>query len=122
MPFKNKADALAYQRQYGQQNRQKLATRDHTYYVENRGSILEKGRIRAAQTRDWMREFKKKPCVDCGGSFPPECMHFDHVRGEKKFNVGQTQGNRGRIAEEIAKCELVCSNCHATRTRKRREK
>ncbi|MDP4236659.1 MAG: thiamine pyrophosphate-dependent dehydrogenase E1 component subunit alpha, partial [Bacteroidota bacterium] len=35
----------------------------------------------------FMRELKTKPCLDCGNSFPPECMDFDHVRGEKYGNV-----------------------------------
>lgn len=46
-------------------------------------------------------------------------MDFDHVRGEKKYNIGSMVG-RGLspklIDEEVAKCELVCSNCHRIRT------
>lgn len=70
---------------------------------------------------DYVRQLRDNPCADCGGRFPPECMDFDHVRGKKKFNVS-LKGNwtsKKRIDEEIAKCELVCANCHRVRTTER---
>lgn len=64
-------------------------------------------------------EAKKAPCKDCGGSFPPECMDFDHL-GDKKMNVSAMKYNSvEKVAEEIAKCDLVCANCHRIRTKKR---
>lgn len=58
-----------------------------------------------------------KPCQDCGQTFPPYVMDFDHVpeRGVKKFNVGLAKNLR-QLAAEIAKCDLVCANCHRIRT------
>lgn len=50
-------------------------------------------------------------------------MDFDHVRGEKFANVSKmvnTCEKLSRIEDEIAKCDLVCSNCHRIRTEKRR--
>ena len=45
-------------------------------------------------------------------------MQFDHIMGTKVGNVSELvkQGNRQMVLEEIEKCELVCANCHATRT------
>ena len=46
-------------------------------------------------------------------------MHWDHLPGhEKSATLGYLAkcGNRERVLEEIAKCELVCANCHAVRT------
>ena len=61
-------------------------------------------------------------CQDCGCEGPAEVLTFDHVRGTKKFNVGQSW-NQGRVAleEEMAKCEIVCANCHAKRTKSRQK-
>lgn len=61
--------------------------------------------------------------MDCGGSFDPYVMDFDHRDGEEKcFNVSAAipMGlNIGRVLEEVAKCDVVCSNCHRMRTKRR---
>jgi hypothetical protein len=65
---------------------------------------------------------KDCPCQDCGRSYPHYVMDFDHVRGEKLLNIGQaSQKNLApkRIIDEIAKCDVVCSNCHRERTHQR---
>jgi hypothetical protein len=45
-------------------------------------------------------------------------MDFDHVRGTKQANVAELINtlSKKRLDEEIAKCEIVCSNCHRART------
>lgn len=66
----------------------------------------------------------EKGCVDCGYNKHPAALEFDHVNSaEKLFNIGEEIGNRSREAlwAEIAKCEIVCANCHAIRTATRRE-
>lgn len=64
---------------------------------------------------------KAGPCFDCGKCFPPECMDFDHVRGEKVGDVGQLfiAVSIEALIDEIEKCDLVCANCHRIRTKKR---
>lgn len=64
---------------------------------------------------------KSKPCVDCKNIFPIVCMDFDHVYGEKLFTVGNSKTRSEKaLRDEIAKCEVVCSNCHRIRTERRR--
>lgn len=63
------------------------------------------------------RAEKDRPCADCGGRFPPECMDFDHVRGKKAFDIGKSNFTLARLASEIKKCEVVCANCHRIRTK-----
>jgi len=46
-------------------------------------------------------------------------LEFDHLPGTTK--VGSIANLKGRIPnqallDEIAKCEIVCANCHAIRT------
>ncbi len=72
----------------------------------------------SARTKSEIRRIKKSPCADCGNSFNPESMDFDHVRGTKLKNISQISV-LSLALEEIKKCELVCSNCHRVRTRKR---
>jgi len=70
------------------------------------------------KNRELIRSMKAGPCVDCGGRFHPVSMDFDHRQGEEKVRgvsamVGQSPET---ILLEIAKCDLVCANCHRVRT------
>ena len=62
------------------------------------------------------------PCHDCGVQYPPHVMTFDHVRGTKETDIAVAawRWSVERIDEEIAKCEIVCANCHAERTYQRK--
>lgn len=60
---------------------------------------------------------KNKPCTDCKNKFPSVCMDFDHVRGHKVAGVSKLLARSWEvIKQEIAKCDLVCANCHRIRT------
>ena len=74
---------------------------------------------RRDDNRRYVDALKAGPCVDCGGLFPPVAMDFDHVRGEKRATVTRLvrdRAGRATIDAEVAKCELVCANCHRIRT------
>ena len=62
---------------------------------------------------------KGVPCVDCGGKYPPYVMDFDHVRGIKVQGISEMIQKHCTLVDlhaEIAKCEVVCANCHRERT------
>lgn len=63
-----------------------------------------------------------KACMDCGVEYPPPVLQFDHRPGEvKEFDVSQGYGySLERVLAEVAKCDLVCANCHVLRTMARR--
>jgi hypothetical protein len=63
--------------------------------------------------------FLEHPCIDCGES-DPIVLEFDHLR-DKKFGISDgLQSRRWQdVLDEIAKCEVVCANCHRRRTAKR---
>lgn len=77
-----------------------------------------------AENQKVINDIKSKPCQDCGLCFHSWQMQFDHVRGEKKFNIATAVHQSyafslEAILEEVAKCDLVCANCHADRTYRR---
>jgi hypothetical protein len=77
------------------------------------------GKNRAA-----IHEAKNRPCTDCGIQYPYYVMEFDHLDADAKhFNVsaGVTRASHERLLAEIAKCEVVCANCHAERTHQRKQ-
>lgn len=70
--------------------------------------------FRLSQIRKRIREYKaERFCVRCGFNHPAalEFHHLDPL--QKSFSIGQFDGRSWEtILEEIAKCELICSNCH----------
>lgn len=72
------------------------------------------------EQRAFLNEQKNKPCQDCGNRFDPCQMDFDHCKGEAKVKDVSRMFHwaQDKILAEIAKCELVCSNCHRDRTQK----
>lgn len=66
----------------------------------------------------FVRKAKDKPCTDCGIKYPYYVMQFDHLR-DKLFGLGTGEARSKGISslkKEIAKCEVVCANCHFERT------
>jgi len=71
--------------------------------------------------KNFIRDYLKiHPCIDCRYSNILG-LQFDHVRGEKKFNV-MTMVHESRsldlIKKEIEKCEVRCANCHQIKNHK----
>ncbi|HJW49925.1 MAG TPA: hypothetical protein VJ726_10950 [Candidatus Limnocylindria bacterium] len=62
------------------------------------------------------------PCLDCGRRFPPCVMQFDHREpATKKFVISRSRTlAHATLLAEVAKCDIVCANCHRDRTYKRR--
>jgi 5-methylcytosine-specific restriction endonuclease McrA len=63
---------------------------------------------------------ESKPCLDCGNYFPYYVMDFDHRNpAEKHITVNELvrrMPSIDRVLAEIAKCDLICANCHRVRT------
>ena len=64
---------------------------------------------------------KDKPCMDCGQVFHHCAMDFDHRSNEiKLFAIAQGKHHsEEKLRAEIAKCDVVCANCHRVRTWKK---
>jgi hypothetical protein len=61
-------------------------------------------------------------CADCGYRTHPAALEFDHLEpGEKRFGIARMAWYTwSDVVAEMAKCEIVCANCHAIRTANRR--
>ena len=59
-------------------------------------------------------------CAKCGYNAHPAALDFNHLDpNTKSFNIGEAFGNnygKKKIFEEIAKCEILCANCHRVHT------
>lgn len=91
-------------------------TRDH--YAANRAKYIEKARRQDKKRRDFIRSLRERPCADCGVQYPWYVMEFDHLpEFVKSASVTRLQKRSMKVLmEEVAKCEVVCANCHCVRT------
>ncbi len=68
----------------------------------------------------YIQEAKSGPCMDCGKQYKPYVMDFDHRNPkEKEFMISRAVERNvsiDKLKREIAKCDLICSNCHRERT------
>lgn len=57
-------------------------------------------------------------CADCGYSAHPAALDFDHRPGTTKVRDIKSGRQLGwqALMDEIAKCDVVCANCHRIRT------
>lgn len=79
--------------------------------------------MRSSITRSFVKQYlidsKQAPCQACGESYHYSVMEYHHINPEsKRFKLSAaSSGNvsgltKEMIDEEIAKCCLLCANCH----------
>lgn len=76
----------------------------------------------AERRRQAVRDIKlARGCTDCGYRAHYAALQFDHLK-DKAFTISAKHLNRPWevVLEEIAKCDVVCANCHSIRTFNRR--
>jgi hypothetical protein len=96
---------------------QRAAVRRH--YEANKQYYKDKAARRAKELREFLSQAKSVPCTDCRQEYPPYVMDFDHREpGEKEFQPHKLPqlGSMKKLLAEIAKCDVVCANCHRERT------
>ena len=90
------------------------------YYALHRSREIARVTRRQRDTVCLLRELRQVPCADCKGVFSPTQMDFDHRDpAEKMFRVTSSRAMlmpRKRLLAEVAKCDVVCANCHRIRT------
>lgn len=99
-----------------------LGRRTFTYPCRSCQSELAAERI--APRRAIVDAARAAGCTDCGliDLEHPEIFDFDHLDGTTKAgNVAAflSKGTLDDLRAEIAKCEVVCANCHRIRTKGR---
>ena len=95
------------------------------YEEAHPGRSVELARLRAIEQRAKARQYvidqkTGKACVDCGVVYPHYVMDWDHRGDDTKVSSVAKMVSLGRpvsvIADEIAKCDLRCANCHRIKT------
>jgi hypothetical protein len=89
------------------------------YYRRNTSKFKARKVAERKRIRAWLNDYmSKQQCSEC-----PErrqaCLDFHHRDpDEKAFNIGQVNNigvSLEKLIEEIAKCIILCANCHRCR-------
>jgi hypothetical protein len=92
-------------------------------YFRDRGDTHRRQSYAAKKARQQalraqiLEHLHHNPCVDCGEA-DPLVLEFDHI-GEKTASISvllSQTASREAVEAEIARCEVVCTNCHRRRT------
>ena len=102
------------------------ASRSRGWYANNKDSHIQNVMAHKKIDRQEARQFvwdylSEHPCVICGEA-DPVVLEFDHING-KKETVSALIANGAtieRLKQEIDRCQVLCSNCHARKTAKER--
>lgn len=99
-----------------------VAVYDKVRYPKDKPKIRANTKRYIQRNRQYLRQIKTDSiCVDCGEN-DPVVLEFDHLNN-KIGNIADVVGRAWgieKIRKEMAKCEIVCANCHRRRTFKRR--
>ena len=115
MPYANKQDQVDYHREWRKKNPDKFLP-----------AVRKVNRRRREEAKQLLREYKDRPCMDCGIKYPYYVMQLDHRDPSIKKHNPSYVPSRGwsmqRNREEFDKCDVVCANCHMERTHQQRLK
>jgi hypothetical protein len=96
--------------------REEKRARDNEWAKNNRAKKTAALRRVRAEKKQRCLEYLGGVCVGCGTTHN---LQFDHIdRSLKEQNIGRMYDYKfERIIPELDKCRLLCSNCHAAKTR-----
>lgn len=113
MPHKDREKRREYQREYMQR-----------WYQENKAKHISYVRNRDRKIEEWLKQYKLTlSCETCEENHPA-CLEFHHINPqEKKFTIGRQERRVSlqSLQDEIAKCRVLCANCHRKEHSRQRE-
>lgn len=113
-------------KEWREQNREKTREHYRRWYLSNAEKEKLRIKFRKQTIIDWFDELKAKlSCSRCSEAHPA-CLDFHHKNPSLKegslTNLVHLGWSKERILAEIARCEVLCSNCHRKLHWKERKK
>lgn len=113
-------------RSWREANPDRDRAKQRRYNKSGKGKLRVKlaKKLRTARLQEKVNALKLAAgCKDCGYNKAAIALQFDHIGSDKKMTVSYAiirWVSERKVMEEIAKCEVVCANCHMIRTHARR--
>ena len=98
-------------------NKEKMRKYRREWYYLNKEHAISKIKERQKNLQVWLDEKKKTlKCERCGMNHVA-CLHFHHIDPRNKESSLAKVARKGwsikKIEQEIAKCKVLCANCHS---------
>jgi hypothetical protein len=111
MPYKDKTSPRAIEVQKRSAKK---------YYENNKEAQFARNKGKKDDIRSYIQQYKEyRGCMDCKGKFPFYVLDLDHRDPTtKRFLPSRLAKNNSwdTMIAELAKCDVVCANCHRVRT------
>ena len=104
MSLKDPEKRREYQREYMRE-----------WYKNNKATHIAYVRARDKRIKDWLAEYKLSLRCEMCEENHPACLEFHHIDPQaKEFAIGRlrTKSSWSKLKNEIAKCRVLCANCH----------
>jgi methionyl-tRNA synthetase len=84
------------------------------WYEANKSLLLEKQKLKKRRRKLEAIEYLGGKCNNCGGMVHPAAFEFHHrdPAGKERDPSKMLNLSWERAKAELAKCDLVCANCH----------
>jgi hypothetical protein len=99
----------------GEQKAQLARDRSNEWYRNNRQRAIDRVKGYREEIKKIAAEARNQPCMDCGLKYPACCMQFHHRDPSTKKGEVANRGSVGSALKELAKCDVICANCHCIR-------
>ena len=86
-----------------------------TYYANNKERYRQNTLRQRAEKKEYLKEYKNRPCMMCGIQYPHFVMELHHREPEKKegyINATLRGKSWNALITEVNKCDVLCANCH----------
>ncbi len=120
---KNKAKRNQAYNDWYRRNREKMAAKKNEYRLSHPDQCIRNDKRARLARRQAIAQIKlERGCAVCGYKGHPHALQFDHLPGfEKTERVSMMYASKwSEVLNEIAKCQVLCANCHAIITAERR--
>lgn len=112
---KHREESRAYYQRHIERLRPLRVAQQTKYVKANRAKVYARRERLQLKKREWLAAYKaERGCSRCPER-DPICLDFHHRAGKQtgdRWISLMTGWSLARIQKEVAKCDVICSNCH----------